>query len=325
MFYAQEPKKRKKPKILQRVGIQSVTKNNEKGAFSSVTLFNNSFTDLLGYMIEKPCDIIHTKPFTMLKQFKFHSTLLSPVFALLLAGFFALPLVPPALAQTGDPATNLADAINNYRNTGSQWNRNIGSWNDQEALVGAPQSLQGKVILTLDQTLMDAAEETAKKFANGTYSYNIQNPHHQMDAGKLNGPTVRAIKDGWEPSINTLYSAGTTPPHTGIRENLFQGPPHLDFNQVLEGWKNSPGHNFALLKAQAHRIGVGMAQNNTNSYWVFLVESEAHMDESNEAMPLFGWNVFFEFKPGITPNPNNPAVDVWQIKPGAVQNIRQRR
>lgn len=260
---------------------------------------------------------------TMLKQiFSLQTTFSSA--AGLLTLLIAFPFSPTALGQTGDPATNLAYAINGYRNTGSQWNRNIGQESDQLTLLATPQNLRGNIILTLDQTLMDAAKATAEKFANGTYSYSRQNPHHQPDPNGLNGPMVRAIKDNWSPSINSIYPASVLPPFTGIRENLFQGPANLDFSQVLEGWKNSPGHNFALLKAQAHRMGVGMAQNGTHSYWVFLVESEAHMDETQEAMPLFGWNTLFRIKPGGNPGMPNPS-DAFEFVPGAIANIRSTR
>jgi hypothetical protein len=228
----------------------------------------------------------------------------------------------PASADSLHPSLQtLVQSINDYRQDSGAHVRNF-NYQLDVTLLETPDNVRGEVVLPLTEELNASAQATAERFARGEYDYNAKNPHHQMDNGVLNGPTVRAIKSGWTPAWNTLYKAETTPPHTGIRENLFQGPANLDPSEVLKGWQKSPGHNLALLKAQAHAMGVGYAQNETTSYWVFLVESEAHMDESPNNMRLFGFNTLISFKPGA--NPSMAASEAFEWVDGGLDSIRNQ-
>lgn len=245
---------------------------------------------------------------------------------LLGAGVAAL-LVVAAVAQTAtspksDPARiqTLIQAINAYR-ASQTYVPGIGGEDKAGTLIGAPAATKGSLVLPQNAALMQSAQATAEQFAKGTYAYS--KGHDQSDSGKVNGPTVRAIKAGWSPSVNKFYDASITPGITGVRENLFQGPANLNPAEVLKGWQNSPGHNYALLKAQAHSMGVGFAQNSANSYWVFLVESDAHTQEAPDNMPLLDYNKLWKLKAGA--RPSGPAVNAFEILPAGLQAIRQTR
>ncbi len=213
--------------------------------------------------------------------------------------------------------------INEYRSSGS-YNTNISNWSPKNCLIAAPAETKGKLVLEVNDDLMNAAQATAEKFASGEYNYD--KAHHQMDPKGLNGPMVRAIKDGFWPRWNELHTAMTTPPFTGIMENLFKGPENFSPASVVEGWKKSPGHNYTLLRSSAHSIGVGMAEGNGHSYWVFLIESESSMDDTRENLgKYFGMDMGYKFREGVSPDPSGKAGEVFDWVEGIADKIKNER
>lgn len=241
---------------------------------------------------------------------------------------FVTSLAPAALqAQVQTNPTQvqtLSKLINEHRNNSAAFNKNISTWPPNQSLIAADPAQKGIIVLPAQAELMKSAQTTAERLANRTYKYAAG--HHQLDGQILNGPTVRAIKAGWSPSVNSYYTAGTTPAISGIRENLFEGPANLSPAAVLKGWQESPGHNFALLKAQARSMGVGFAQNAQRSYWVFLVESDAHFDETPaNSSKYFGMGQLYKFIDGVRPNPSLPAAQIWRVDPAVVDTIRKNQ
>lgn len=222
-----------------------------------------------------------------------------------------------------DPKQEVIRLINEYRNSGN-YNTNISNWPPSRCLIAAPNNLKGHVTLEVNDELMHAAQETAEKFASGQYNYD--KAHHQKDAAGINGPMIRAIKDGFWPRWNEFYTAQTTPPFTGIMENLFQGPAKLSPQSVVEGWKESPGHNYTLLRASAHSMGIGMAEANGISYWVFLIESEASMDDTQENISKYlSKGKGYDFKKDVHLDPNSKAADLFDWVENIASKIKSER
>jgi len=242
---------------------------------------------------------------------------------ILLAAFFLTAFTWNARPSATEAKSEVIRLINEYRNSGS-YNTNIANWSPSNCLIAAPADTKGNLTLEVNADLMNAAQATAEKFASGEYKYD--KAHHQKDPKGINGPMVRAIKDGFWPRWNIIYSAATTPPFTGIMENLFKGPENLSAASVVEGWKKSPGHNYTLLRASAYSMGVGMAEGNGNSYWVFLVESEWSMDETQENLAkYFGMGTGYNFREGVAPDPSGKAADVFDWVDGISEKIRTER
>lgn len=273
-------------------------------------------------------------------------------FAGLLALLFAFPFItPPAALVAQNPISpalaQLFHSVNDYRCDTTKWNRNIvnDSWQylnaTQPRTIGLTMyeekhrtDLFGDCQSWVDPKLMESANATAQKFANGTYNYSLQNPHNQMDGDKLRGPTMRAFKDNWEPRI---YFKRQIPMPFVIQELLFQGPPNLDPNQVLEAWKNSSSGNLTMLALRTGAIGMGMAQNGTHSYWVLLIEAQFPHPQYQEPYPsdfgqLISEGTLYRMLPGINDTRhleieedyNLWGVDLWEFIPGAIANLRSR-
>lgn len=257
----------------------------------------------------------------LLKPFLLRKIL--PVGFCLAAAFLLTAFAWNAQDTNADPKDEVVRLINEYRSAG-KYNTNISNWSPSNCLIGAPAETKGKLSLEANPDLMYAAQMTAEKFASGEYNYD--KAHHQQDPKGLNGPMVRAIKDGFWPRWNELHTAMTTPPFTGIMENLFKGPENLSPASVVEGWKKSPGHNYTLLRSSAHSIGVGMAEGNGHSYWVFLIESEASIDDTRENMgKYFAMDIGYKFRQGVTPDPNGKAAEVFDWTEGIADKIKNER
>lgn len=225
--------------------------------------------------------------------------------------------------SVNDPKAEVIRLINEYRSSG-KYNTNISNWPASNCIIAAPADVKGKLVLDENSDLMHAAQMTAEKFASGEYKYN--KAHHQQDPNGINGPMVRAIKDGFWPRWNELHTAMTTPPFTGIMENLFQGPENLSPASVVEGWKKSPGHNYTLLRSSAYSIGVGMAEGNGHSYWVFLIESEASIDDTQENLTkYFAMDAGYHFREGVSPDPSIKAAAMFDWAEGIAAKIRSER
>lgn len=242
---------------------------------------------------------------------------------LLLVGFVLTAFSWNARPNAAEAKNEVVRLINEYRNSG-KYNTNIANWSPSNCLIGSPADTKGNLTLEANPDLMNAAQATAEKFASGEYNYD--KAHHQKDPKGINGPMVRAIKDGFWPRWNVMYSAATTPPFTGVMENLFKGPENLSPASVVEGWKKSPGHNYTLLRASAYSMGVGMAEGNGHSYWVFLVESEWSMDETPENVAkYFDMDSGYIFRVGATPDPNGKAGDIFDWVEGIADKIKNER
>lgn len=223
---------------------------------------------------------------------------------------------------SNDPKDEVIRLINEYRNSGN-YNTKINNWSPSNCLIAASDDTKGHVTLEVNADLMHAAQETAEKFASGKYNYN--KAHHQKDDAGINGPMVRAIKDGFWPRWNEFHSAQTTPPFTGIMENLYKGPANLSPKSVVEGWKESAGHNYTLLRSSAYSMGVGMAEANGTSYWVFLIESESSIDDTPENMSkYFGWGKGYDIKKGVQSN-NGKAADTFDWVENIASKIKSER
>lgn len=73
-------------------------------------------------------------------------------------------------------------------------------------------------------------------------------------------------------------------------------------------------------------MGVGMAEGNGHSYWVFLIESEYSMDDTRENLgKYFGMGTGYNFKEGATPDPNGKAADVFDWVEGIAAKIKSER
>ena len=192
---------------------------------------------------------------------------------------------------------NLIEAINRYRADSKMWATVL---QPEFTLGGAASDEKGIITIPINSKLMNSAKETAKKFANGTYK---ELEHFQNGYGA----TVRAIKDGWAPSMNTLFTADVTPPFTMVQENLFMGTSGKYFwNDVFEGWRTSPGHNTTMLTSGAVSLGCGCADSpvqsdgTKNTYWVLVIETEATVTEHDDTFNnLFAENSFYRVKPGM--------------------------
>ncbi|MFN0214547.1 MAG: hypothetical protein ACKVT2_09860 [Saprospiraceae bacterium] len=270
-----------------------------------------------------------------------------------LALLFALPFItPPAVLVAQNPVNpalvQLFHGFAQYRCDTTKWNRNIvnGSWQyywnaTQPRTIGLTTyeeehrtDLFGDCQPWVDPKLMESANATAQKFANGTYNYSLPNPHNQIDGDKLRGPTMRAFKDNWEPRI--LFKRQIPMPFV-IHELLFQGPPNLDPNQVLEAWKNTSSGNLTMLALRTGAVGLGMAQNGTHSYWVLLIETQFPLPQFPEPFPsdfykLISEGQLYRMLPGINADRRYEieedsslrSDDLWEFIPGAIANLRSR-
>jgi uncharacterized protein YkwD len=177
----------------------------------------------------------------------------------------------------------LINGVNNYRANPSEWK----SVDQMEfTLIGANENEKGNITLSINEYLMHSAKETAKKLA----SINSFNMDHNMNG---EGATVRALKDGWYPSFNKLFTADVVPPFTMVLECFEASNAKPHWEEVLDGWKNSTPHNSIILTSGGVSIGCGCETNSSGvTYWVLLIEAEAFILESDVNMDKY-------FKEGI--------------------------
>jgi uncharacterized protein YkwD len=139
----------------------------------------------------------------------------------------------------------------------------------------APGSLTGR---DYSHTQLDA--EMARDIIN---AYRKQNG---LKALKLNPELTEAAKAHardlakWD-RISHYGSDGSNPwdrvKRTGYRARLTAenvGTGQIDFNEVMRGWKDSPGHNKNLLMKDAEHIGVALVQDPKSefkSFWTLVI------------------------------------------------------
>jgi hypothetical protein len=220
---------------------------------------------------------------------------------------------------------NLLKAVNQYRSNSNNWNSNVTQ--PEFTLGGVSLEERGLLELPPNKDLMFSASETARKFADGTY------PEWDHDING-EGATMRAIKDGWIPSINKLFYANQHPVFTMLSENLYVGSYDYDWQHVLNGWKNSPGHNTTLLSRGAVSIGCGCADTKPDangdklSYWVLLMELEDAASESDEVMrKYFRRGIFYKVKDGMENKDaaKYKANEYFELIPTGIQNIKNEK
>lgn len=216
----------------------------------------------------------------------------------------------------------LINAINDYRADSKNWNTNVTQY--EFTLGGVPEEQRGILILPVNKNLMISAYSTSQKFADGTYPI----WDHIING---EGPTMRAIKNGWHPSMNKLFNGNEEPPFTMIAENLFKGSLGYTWNDVLEAWKSSTGHNTTLLSRGAISIGCGCADSKNKNgedetYWVLLVELENSITESDEIMDkYFKYGTFYTRKNNIKRSELSKfkAIDAYEFIEEGLRKIKE--
>lgn len=222
---------------------------------------------------------------------------------------------------TKEAVEELIKAVNKYRADTKNWNSQITQY--EFTLGGTSPEQQGIIQLPVNQDLMLSAKNTSERFANGTYPV----WDHFVNG---EGPTMRAIKDGWTPSMNKLFYANEEPVFTMLAENLFEGSLGYKWQDVLEAWKNSPGHNTTLLSRGAVSIGCGCADtkkgNDEETYWVLLVEMENSFTETEEITDkYFKQGEFYKVKPEMKKADLSKykAFEVYDFIPEGLNRIRK--
>jgi hypothetical protein len=216
-------------------------------------------------------------------------------------------------------------AINQYRSNSKNWTTNVTQ--PEFTLGGVSESERGLLVLPIDKQLMFSAGETARKFADGTY------PVWDHDVNGQ-GATMRAIKDGWSPSMNELFYANNYPVFTMLNENLYVGSYDYRWQDVFKAWKYSPGHNTTLLSRAAKSIGCGCADTKADAsgerstYWVLLVEIEDAASESDDIMrEYFRRNVFYKKKDTMknADESKYKAYEVFEFIENGLKRIRSEK
>jgi hypothetical protein len=257
------------------------------------------------------------------------SATLLAVILLISAALNAQNNVPSGTGRTSgcskQAIEELLKAINEYRADSKNWNSSVTQY--EFTLGGANEEQRGIIKLPINKDLMTSANSTAQKFANGTYPI----WDHIING---EGPTMRAIRDGWSPSMNKLFYANEEPVFTMLSENLFEGSLGYTWKDVLNAWEGSPGHNTTLLSRGAVSIGCGCADTKSNTsgeqetYWVLLVELENSMTENDDIMDkYFKEGTFYKLKNGIKRSrlSQYKAVDAFDFIDTGVERIRDNK
>jgi len=210
-------------------------------------------------------------------------------------------------------------AINKYRASSSSW---MTVSQPEFTLAGADEEDKGLIELPINSTLIYSANQTAKKFANGTYP----EWDHEINGERA---TMRAIKDGWTPSMNKLFYANEWPVFTMVSENLYMGTQGHTWQEIFNMWKNSPGHNATMLARGGVSIGCGCSDSKINdqSYWVLLVEMENSATESDEIMDTYFKNgIFYKIKDNMkkVDRSKYKAYEVYDFIEGGLDKIKNK-
>ena len=117
---------------------------------------------------------------------------------------------------------------------------------------------------------------------------NAYRKEHGLKALKLNAELTEAAKNHsrdlakWD-RISHYGSDGSNPwdrvKRTGYKARLAAenvGTGQIDFNEVMKGWKESPGHNKNLLLPDAEQMGIALVQDpktEFKSFWTLVLGS----------------------------------------------------
>lgn len=220
---------------------------------------------------------------------------------------------------------DMINAINQYRADSKNWNSNVTQ--PEFTLGGVSPDERGLLELPVNKDLMFSSNETARKFANGTYP----EWDHNIDG---QGATMRAIKNGWSPSMNKIFYANQFPVFTMLNENLYVGTSSYKWQDILRSWRYSPGHNSTLLSRGAVSIGCGCsdtkpdANGDVTSYWVLLIEAENAASESQDIMrEYFRRGTFYRVKDTMKKADleKYKANEIYEFIPEGLQKIRNEK
>lgn len=119
-------------------------------------------------------------------------------------------------------------------------------------LINQYRSEKGLKPLKLSATLTDAAKAHSRDLAKWD-----RISHYGSDGSN---PWDRVKRTGYKPRL--------------AAENVGTG--QISFNEVLKGWKESPGHNKNLLLADAREMGLALVQDpktEFKSFWTLVIGS----------------------------------------------------
>jgi len=116
-----------------------------------------------------------------------------------------------------------------------------------QAMINGYRAKRGLAPLTLEKHLTRAALHHAKDLSNGD-----RISHTGSDGSD---PWTRVRESGYRPQL--------------AAENVGAG--QRSFAEVLQGWKDSPGHNKNLLVADATQMGVALVTKAGSRYQTFWV------------------------------------------------------
>ena len=150
------------------------------------------------------------------------------------------PTTAPTAATTQSPATSTENIVSQANALSAA---NIAYYNEILDLVNSIRAEAGVSPLTLDTTLCQAATVRAIEMDNtGVFSHTRPDGTDCWSVFKLYGITYRTCG-----------------------ENIAMG--QRTPAQVVESWRNSPGHYANMVKAGFGKLGVGMSNSN-RIYWV---------------------------------------------------------
>lgn len=171
-----------------------------------------------------------------------------------------------------------------------------------QALGGEPSTPRNIQLAKLDDKAPSGSFERAKPgiLADRDYTHTSLNTEmardlinaYRKEKGlkplKLNPELTEAAKEHsrdlakWD-RISHYGSDGSNPwdrvKRTGYKARLAAenvGTGQIDFNEVMKGWKESPGHNKNLLLADAEHMGIALVQDPKSefkSFWTLVLGS----------------------------------------------------
>lgn len=153
---------------------------------------------------------------------------------------------------------------------------------DDRAPAGTYEKAPAGILSDRDYSRTQLDAEMARDIIN---SYRKQNGLKPL---KLNAELTEAAKNHsrdlskWD-RISHYGSDGSNPwdrvKRTGYKARLTAenvGTGQIDFNEVMRGWKDSPGHNKNLLMTDAEHMGVALVQDpktEFKSFWTLVIGS----------------------------------------------------
>lgn len=153
---------------------------------------------------------------------------------------------------------------------------------DDKAPAGSYETAPSGILSDRDYSRTELNADMARDLIN---SYRKQNGLKPL---KLNPELTEAAKNHsrdlakWD-RISHYGSDGSNPwdrvKRSGYKARLTAenvGTGQIDFNEVMRGWKDSPGHNKNLLMADADHMGIALVQDpktEFKSFWTLVLGS----------------------------------------------------